>query len=160
MTYAELVKQVKKNIKISDKNMVKNHFAVEFDIYGEGEGAFYVEFLDGKVDVEPYEYYDYDIRIRTDAETALQLTGGTMDFEKALLTGRLSADGKVDRLANLGKVLKKDSKKISKKEDPKKISKKEEPKKISKKPAAKSIETKKAKKSIGAKKEAGRISAK
>lgn len=160
MTYAELVKQVKKNIKVSDKNMAKNHFAVEFDVYGEGEGAFYVEFSDGKVDVEPYEYYDYDIRIRTDAQTALQLTGGTLNFEKALLDGRLSAEGKVDRLANLGQVLKKDSKKISKKAEPNKIAKKAEPKKISKKPAAKTIGTKKATKAIGAKKAAGHISAK
>ena len=160
MTYAELVKQVKKNIKVSDKTLAKNHFAVEFDIQGEGEGAFYVEFFDGKVDVEPYEYYDYDIRIRTDAATALELTGGKLDFEKALLAGRLSAEGKVDRLTNLGRVLKKDSKKIPKNEDPKKISKKAEPKKISKKPASKSIGTKKATKAIGAKKTAGHITAK
>lgn len=160
MTYAELVKQVKKNIKVSDKNIAKNHFAVEFDIYGEGEGAFYVEFSDGKVDVEPYEYYDYDIRIRTDAETALKLSGGTLDFEKALLEGKISAEGKVDRLAKLGQALRKDAEKISKKEDPKKISKKAEPKMISKRPAAKSIETKKATKSIGEKKTAGRISKK
>lgn len=143
MTYAELVKRVKKNIKVSDKTMAKKHFAVEFDIQGEGEGAFYVEFLDGKVDVEPYEYYDYDIRIRTDAHTALELTGGTLDFEKALLDGRLSAEGKVDRLTNLGMALKKESKKISKKAEPKKIAKKTELKKISKKPTPKSITAKK-----------------
>ncbi|MCR5546323.1 MAG: SCP2 sterol-binding domain-containing protein [Lachnospiraceae bacterium] len=160
MTYAELVKQVKKTIKISDKELAKNHFAVEFDIQGDGEGAFYVEFLNGKVDVEPYEYYDYDIRIRTDAQTALELTGGTLDFEKALLDGRLSAEGKVDRLASLGMALKHDSKKIEKKPEPKKLSKKAEPKKISKKPASKSIGTKKATKSIASKKAVGRIGTK
>ena len=142
MTYAQLVKQVKKNIKVSDKALAKKHFAVEFDITGEGEGAFYVEFSDGKVDVEPYEYYDYDIRIRTDARTAIELTEGSLDFEKALLEGRLSAEGKVDRLANLSRVMKKDAKQIGKKSDPKKITKKSEPKKISKKPTPKAIEKK------------------
>ena len=115
MTYAQLVKQVKKNVKVSEKSLTKGHFAVEFDISGEGEGAFYVEFNDGKVDVEPYEYYDYDIRIRTDAQTALKLTEGSLDFEKALLDGKLSAEGKVDRLANLSRVMKKDAKQIGKK---------------------------------------------
>ena len=33
---------------------------MEFEIEGEAEGAFYVELLDGKVDVEPFEYYDRD----------------------------------------------------------------------------------------------------
>ena len=151
MTYAELVKQVKKTAKVSDKSLAKEHFAIEFDIYGEAEGAFYIEFMDGKVDVEPYEYYDYDIRIRTDAQTALELIAGKLDFEKALLNGRLSAEGNVNRLASLGQALKHDAKKVSTKKASKSIATKK---------ATKSIGTKKATKSIPAKKTAGRISAK
>ena len=160
MTYSELVKQVKKNAKVSDKALAKEHFAIEFDIMGEGEGAFYVEFMDGKVDVEPYEYYDYDIRIRTDAQTALELTSGKLDFEKALLQGRLSADGNVNRLASLGQVLKHDAKKVSTKKATKTIATKKATKTIGTKKATKTIGTKKATKTIATKKTAGRISAK
>ena len=44
------------------KNSVENT-AVEFNVYGEGEGAFYIEIKDGKVSLEPYEYYDRDAKI-------------------------------------------------------------------------------------------------
>lgn len=40
MTYEAIVEFMKKNVKKSKTASVKNHVAVEFDIYGEGEGAF------------------------------------------------------------------------------------------------------------------------
>ena len=43
MTYEELVKKVKKVVEKIDKGAVKEHTAIEIDIEGEGEGAFYVE---------------------------------------------------------------------------------------------------------------------
>lgn len=42
MTYEELVKKVKKVVEKIDKGAVKEHAAIEIDIEGEGEGAFYV----------------------------------------------------------------------------------------------------------------------
>ena len=139
MTYAELVKQVKKNVKTLDASAAKQHLAVEFDIIGEAEGAFYVEFSDGKVDVEPFEYYDYDIRIRTDAQTALDLTAGRLSFEKAAADQKVVAEGNTKVLASIGRTVKKDTKKIAKKAEPKKIAKKTEPKKIAKKVEPKKI---------------------
>ena len=60
MTYENLVKEAKKAVKTVDLKTIKEHLAVEFDIEGKGEGAFYVEFTSDKVEVEPYEYYDHD----------------------------------------------------------------------------------------------------
>ena len=60
MTYEDLVAFIGKNVKKTEAKKIKNHIAVEFDIYGEGEGAFYVEVNEGAVSVEPYEYYDRD----------------------------------------------------------------------------------------------------
>ena len=38
-----------------DASGVKGHLAVQADVYGEGEGAFYIEVKDGKVEVQPYK---------------------------------------------------------------------------------------------------------
>ena len=97
MTYEELVKKVKKVVEKIDKGAVKEHAAIEIDIEGEGEGAFYVELDKDKVAVEPYEYYDNDCRIRTGAETLIDLVNGNIDAVKALEDGKISVDGDIEK---------------------------------------------------------------
>ena len=97
MTYEELVKKVKKVVEKIDKGAIKEHAAIEIDIEGEGEGAFYVELDKDKVAVEPYEYYDNDCRIRTGAETLIDLVNGKIDAVKALEDGKISVDGDIEK---------------------------------------------------------------
>ena len=106
MTYEELVKEVKKVVEKIDKGAVKEHTAIEIDIEGEGEGAFYVELDKDKVTVEPYEYYDNDCRIRTGAETLIDLVTGKLDAVKALEDGKISVDGDIEKAQVLSDVLK------------------------------------------------------
>ena len=106
MTYEELVKKVKKVVEKIDKGAVKEHTAIEIDIEGEGEGAFYVELDKDKVAVEPYEYYDNDCRIRTGAETLIDLVTGKLDAVKALEDGKISVDGDIEKALVLSNVLK------------------------------------------------------
>lgn len=152
MTYSELVKAVKKTVKTCNAKEVTDHLAVEFDVLGEAEGAFYVEFTKGSVSVEPYEYYDYDVRIRTGADTLLEIIGGKLAPEQALMEGRLTAEGRVDKLALFGRALKT--------MEAKQIAKKPEAKKITKRPAAKAIGKKPEAKAIGKKPEAKKLTAK
>lgn len=42
---------------------------IQFNVTGEGEGAFYLEAKDGKVDVEPYDYNDRDIMVTACAKS-------------------------------------------------------------------------------------------
>ena len=106
MTYEELVKKVKKVVEKIDTGAVKEHTAIEIDIEGEGEGAFYVELDKDKVAVEPYEYYDNDCRIRTGAETLIDLVTGKLDAVKALEDGKISVDGNIEKALVLSDVLK------------------------------------------------------
>ncbi|MGN0596954.1 MAG: hypothetical protein ACI4J1_06475 [Ruminiclostridium sp.] len=55
----------------NDVSHISGHLAVEIDIVGEGQGAFYIELLDGKLYVEPYEYYDRDCKFIVTAEDFL-----------------------------------------------------------------------------------------
>lgn len=99
MTYSELVEKVRTAYENVDANFISDHVAFQFNITGEAEGAFYVEISDGKVKVEPYEYYDRDVLVTTSAENLLDIVNGKLDPVKAYLTGKVKAEG------NLGKAV-------------------------------------------------------
>lgn len=99
MTYEELVKKAKDLYESADASKIKEHLAIQFNITGEAEGIFYLEISDGKVMIEPYEYYDRDLIVITDANTLIKLADGKLGIEAAYLTGKIKAEG------NLGKGL-------------------------------------------------------
>ena len=93
MTYEELVKKAKDLYEASDASVIKDHVAIQFNVTGEAQGAFYLEIKDGKVVVEPYEYYDRDVIVTTDAETLVKMAEGKLAMEAAYLTGKIKAEG-------------------------------------------------------------------
>ncbi len=111
MTYEDIVKKAKQAVKTIDTAAIKEHAAIEVVIEGEGEGAFYVELDTGKAAVEPYEYYDNDCRIRTDADTLAELLSGKLDPVAAALDGKLAVEGDVEKLKTLAANLKAPAKK-------------------------------------------------
>ena len=60
MTYADFFSEIKGKFMEADISDITEHLAYQFNITGEGEGIFYVEAKDGKLFVEPYEYFDRD----------------------------------------------------------------------------------------------------
>lgn len=101
MTYEEIVASVKAAYADVDASHITDHVAFQFNVTGEGEGAFYVEIKDGKVNVEPYEYYDRDILVTANADTVIGLANGKIDPVKAYLIGRLKAEGDLGKAAFL-----------------------------------------------------------
>lgn len=99
MTYEEIVANVKAAYADADASQVTGHVAFQFNVTGEGEGAFYVEIKDGKVNVEPYEYYDRDILVTANADTVMGLVNGRIDLVKAYLIGKLKAEGDLGKAA-------------------------------------------------------------
>ncbi len=93
MTFEEIVKKAKQAVKKIDGSAIKDHFAIQIDIEGEGEGAFYIEASEGAVNVEPYEYYENDCKINTDAETFTALLSGKVNAEEAMSDGRIRVEG-------------------------------------------------------------------
>lgn len=93
MTYEEIVKKAKQAAKNIDATAVKEHIAIQIDIEGEGEGAFYVEASEGKIAVEPYEYYENDCKIKADAETIIAVLSGKLKAEDAVSDGKLQVEG-------------------------------------------------------------------
>ena len=136
MTYEEVVAKVREAVKGLDLAGAPEHAAFQFNITGEGEGAFYVEVADGKINVEPYEYFDRDVLVYTSAADLVDILEGKTDIVNAHLSGKISAEGdlrKAEFLKNIGKA---EVKEAEKKEPAKKVA--------AKKPAAKKTTAKKA----------------
>ena len=153
MTYEELVKLAKDTYEKADASAVKEHVAIQFNVTGEAEGAFYLEVKDGQVAVEPYEYYDRDVIVTADDAVLKDIADGKLGLDKAYLTGKIKAEG------NLGKALLlkdvKTAKKAAKKAPAKKAPAKKETAKAEEKkaPAKKAPAKKAAAKKAPAKKE-------
>lgn len=105
MTYQELFDEVKEKFMKADVSSVKEHLAYQFNITGEAGGAFYAEVRDGRLYVEPYEYYDRDVVFTCSAETLLKLADGKMDPVLAFTLGKLKVDGSIEKALMVQKFL-------------------------------------------------------
>ena len=105
MIYEDIVKKAVQAAKRVNKDAIEEHLAVEFDIEGEGEGAFYVELDKGKIDVQPYEYYDCDCRIRGGADVIMDLIAGKLDATVAYLQGKFRVEGDFDKAMSFAKAV-------------------------------------------------------
>ena len=97
MTYEEIVATAKKEMSKCDASDYKGHLAVQVDITGEGEGSFYMEFNNGTIDVQPYDYRDNDCKLIASAETLNGIISGKKDAVAAFMTGKLKVQGSVDK---------------------------------------------------------------
>lgn len=99
MTYEEIVTKVRNTFKDADVSKIDQHLAYQFNITGEGEGAFYVEVKDGGLHIEPYEYYDRVAVFICSADVLFKMIAGKLDPIVAFIIGKLKVEG------DLGKAL-------------------------------------------------------
>lgn len=99
MTYEELVTKLQDAYGKHDASKIKEHLAIQFNVRGEADGALYLEILDGKIYVQPYEYYDRDILVTISAENLIAIAEDRLDVIDAYNNGMLTAEG------DLGKAL-------------------------------------------------------
>ena len=132
MTYEAIVKKVKTAYAKTDASKILEHLAIQFNVTGEGGGAYYLEVADGKLVVEPYDYYDRDVLLTGPAKEFIAIAEGKKSYEEALQTGAIYADGNVGKLGllnNLEVVKKAPAKKAA----PKKTTAKAATKKVAEK---------------------------
>lgn len=98
MTYEELVENVRKVATKAKISKLVGHVAYQFNVEGEAEGIFYLEIIDGRVNVEPYDYHDRNLLIITSAETIMQMLSGELRPMMAFTNGQIKVFGEVDRL--------------------------------------------------------------
>lgn len=104
MTYAEFFSEIKSEFINADVSDITEHLAYEFRITGEASGIFYVEVKDGKLYVEPYEYYDRDVIFTCSAATLKELAAGTLDPVLAFTVQKLKVEGNMDKALRFQKL--------------------------------------------------------
>lgn len=105
MTYEQLFRTIKEMFMKADVSKFSEHLAFQFNITGEGEGAFYAEVKDGKLYVEPYEYYDRDAIFICSADTLIKLASGKLDPIFAFTVGKLKVEGSLEKAMMLQKFI-------------------------------------------------------
>lgn len=111
MTYEEIVQGARDVLLKKDVSKFEGHLAVQVNITGEGEGAFYIELKDGQLFVEPYEYYDRDCCLIASADTLTKLVADKLDAVMAFTTGKLKVEGSIDKALEFQKICKAKDKK-------------------------------------------------
>ena len=97
MTYADFFAEIKGRFMEADVSDIREHLAYQFNITGEASGIFYVEVKDGKLCVEPYEYFDRDAMFTCSAQTLRELADGTLDPVLAFTIQKLKVEGNIDK---------------------------------------------------------------
>lgn len=106
MTYGQLVKKIQKAAQKTDASVVGEHVAIQVNVTGEAEGIFYIEIAEGKVNVEPFEYYDRDAQITGNAEDLVKLMNGKLDPIMAYSLGMITVEGDLDKALLIRSVIK------------------------------------------------------
>lgn len=107
MTYHELVNELKINYEMVDASNIAEHFAIQYNITGEAEGALYVEIAEGDIDVQPYEYDDRDIIITTDYQTAVDISERKISLLRAYRLEKVNVWGDFDKAVYIDEHLRK-----------------------------------------------------
>ncbi len=107
MTYEEIFAESKRLILSNEIDDLEGHIAVQVNITGEGEGAFYIELKDRKVYVEPYEYYDRDCIFIVSGKNFIKMCEGKLDAVVAFTTGKLKVEGSIEKALEFNKIVKK-----------------------------------------------------
>lgn len=101
MTFEEVFTKVKEMFQDTDVSGVQEHIAYQFNITGEGAGSFYVEVKDGKLYIEPYEYYDRDAIFICKAKTLFDIISKKTDPVLAFTLGKLKVEGSIEQALKL-----------------------------------------------------------
>lgn len=106
MTYEEIFNKVKAVFKDADVSMINEHLAYQFNITGEGAGAFYAEVKDGRLSIEPYEYHDRDAMFICKADVLFKIIEDKMDPVLAFTLGKLKVEGDIGKALRLKEFIK------------------------------------------------------
>ncbi len=106
LTYEKIVDAVRKRFKDTDVSNVPGTLAYQFNVEGKGQGIFYVEIKDGKLSVEPYEYYDRNAILIIKGSDLIKLINGKLDPVMAFTANKLKVEGDIGAALELIKFLK------------------------------------------------------
>ena len=103
MEFKDCFNELKKDFINKDVSNVPN---VVFEFNIKDIGVFYAKVQDGKLDIQPYNYYDNDVSFTAKFEIYKKIINGELDPIKSFFTGRLKVSGDLGKAALLQSILK------------------------------------------------------
>ena len=107
MTYWEIFEKSKELILSNDLEGLEGNLAIQVNIVGEGEGAFYIALRNGVVDVQPYDYKDNDCMFFVSGKDFIRMCEGTLNPVAAFTTGKLKVEGSIEKALEFQKIVNK-----------------------------------------------------
>lgn len=99
MNYFEAFEKLKNVLEKAESKEFQGHFTIQVCILDQdASGIFYIEALDNKIIIEPYNYYDNDAEIFGTIANLQLLFEGKLELIQALNNGTLTANGNIDSM--------------------------------------------------------------
>ena len=105
MSFEQIIQEVKQRFSGTDVSQITDHLAYQFNITGDSAGSFYVEVKDGRLHIEPYEYYDRDAVFTCKADTLFKIIEGKTDPVAAFTLQKLKVDGDIGKALRLKEII-------------------------------------------------------
>lgn len=105
MTFEIVFSKIKKEMNNLDSSVIDGKLAIQITLTGLGGGTFYIEVLNGKLSVEPYDYHDRDAALTISIGDFKKLADKKLDPIEAFNSGKLIIDGSVEKSLELVKLL-------------------------------------------------------
>lgn len=103
MEFKDCFNELKKDFVNKDVRNIPN---VVFEFNIKDIGVFYAKVENGKLDIQPYNYYDNDVSFTAKFETYKKIINGELDAIKAFFTGKLKVSGDLVKAVILQNILK------------------------------------------------------
>lgn len=102
MTFQEAFDKLKVILLTADTAGFAEHFAIQVNLTNKDcGGIFYIEWKDGTLYVEPYDYYDRNVMVSAMAGDLTRILEGRMNPQKALESGKVQIQGDASILLSL-----------------------------------------------------------
>ncbi len=100
MTFEQAFQKIKSKFNDADTSKLDSFFAIQVNMTDEDcGGAFYIQFADGKLNVEPYDYRDNTSDVTLKKLDLYKILDLKLTVAKALETGKIIINGSADDFA-------------------------------------------------------------
>ena len=108
MAFIDAYNKIKRTLRTAKADKIAGHLAIQINLTDEdASGIMYLEASDGKLFVEPYDYFERDAMITVNSKDFIEIMTAKLDFDKALEEGVLAIYGDIDRALQIKTLIKK-----------------------------------------------------
>lgn len=106
MIFEAVFNDIKDQLMKADVSKIKDFFAIQVNLIGFGGGVFYVKHENGKLFVEPYEYFDRNTLIMLSINNLKLIADEKLDPVEAYKEGKIVIEGDLNKALDLITIIK------------------------------------------------------